>query len=209
MPLIKTVNQSLPDSGLIMMAAEALKSGGIVVVPTETRYGMAVRIDDSSCLEHLYQVKKRRPDHPTAVFVRSHEEINHFGMVNRMAARLVDTFLPGPMTLVIPAKSGYNPPLTVENKIGIRYSSSKVIAQLLDNVQFNFTATSANISGQGDPASIAEIVALFDDEVDFYLDAGPLEALSSTVIDCTEKEIKILRDGAITEEQIKLALGES
>jgi L-threonylcarbamoyladenylate synthase len=192
-----------------MMAAEVLKDGGIVVVPTETRYGMAIRIDDSSCLERLYHIKKREKSLPTAIFVRSHEEIGHFGTLNNFSSRLAESFLPGPMTLVIPAKPGYAPPLTAENKIGIRYSSSKVIADLLENVQFNFTATSANISGTGELTQISEIAGIFEDEIDLYLDAGPLGSISSTVVDCTGRTAQVLRLGAISEEQIRLSLRES
>ena len=209
MALIQTISQISPDQGIIMMAAEVLKDGGIVVVPTETRYGMAVRIDDPSCLERLYRIKNRETSLPTAIFVRSIEEISHFGTLNKFSSRLAESFLPGPMTLVIPAKPGYTPPLTAENKIGIRYSSSKVIADLLENVQFNFTATSANLSGAGELTQIKQIAVIFQDEVDLYLDAGPLDSVSSTVVDCTGPEARILRPGSISEEQIRLSLGGS
>jgi len=208
MPLVKTINQSLPDRGIIMMAAEVLKDGGIVIVPTETKYGMAVRIDDPLCLERLYQIKKREKNLPTAIFVRSIEEISHFGILNKFSSRLAESFLPGPMTLVIPAKPGYGPPLTAENRIGIRYSSSDVIDDLLENVQFNFTATSANVSGTGELTHISEIADLFGDEIDLYLDAGPLDSISSTVIDCTGNTPQVLRPGAVSEEQIRLSLGD-
>ena len=106
------------------------------------------------------------------------------------------------MTIIIKAKPGIEPPLAVNGKIGLRYSSSAVISGLLKLVDFNFTATSANISGEKDLGTIEEAVEIFGDRIDMYLDAGVLDTAASTVIDCSGDDFRILRPGIITEEMI-------
>lgn len=143
---------------------------------------------------------------PTAIFVRSFDEIQKFGEINITAQKIAEKFLPGPITLVLKAHEDYPAPIVIDNKIGIRFSSSEIIKQLLARTDFNLTATSANISGDDDPENIEEAVDEFGKNIDLYLDAGPLNGLASTVVDCSGETYKILREGAISEEDIKKSL---
>lgn len=200
---ILKISKSRPDHKIIDQAARILSKGGIIVAPTETKYGLLGRIDDAKVMGRIYDLKGRKPKQPCAVFVRSHDEIFEFGCESKLSALLAQQFLPGPLTLVLKDKSGYPEPIVVGGKIGIRFSSSPIIAKLLNKIDFNVTATSANISGAGDPETIEEIAAIFRGKVDMYLDGGNLNALPSTVVDCSCDTYKILRSGAFTREEIK------
>ncbi|MEW5923548.1 MAG: L-threonylcarbamoyladenylate synthase [Candidatus Zixiibacteriota bacterium] len=200
---ILKISKSRPDNKTIDQAARILDSGGIIVAPTETRYGLLGRIDNPEVLKKLYGLKGRQERQPSAVFVRDHDEIFEFGCENKLSRTLAQQFLPGPLTLVLKDKSGYPEPIVIEGKIGIRYSSSLVIAKLLSKIKFNITATSANISGGHNLETIEEIAAVFRENVDLYLDGGQLNALPSTVVDCSSDTYKILRSGAFTREEIK------
>ncbi|MCX6826298.1 MAG: L-threonylcarbamoyladenylate synthase [candidate division Zixibacteria bacterium] len=202
-PLILAIDQFRPEEKAMSMATQVLETGGILVAPTETRYGLMTRIDNIDTVERLFALKKREKYLPTAIFVRSHDEIEDFGFGNPISRKLAKRFLPGPMTLILRTKKLYPPPIVVDGKIGIRYSSAAIVKGLLKRVSSNLTATSANLSGKESPKTISEIASLFKTEVALYLDAGPLAAAPSTVVDCSADGFVIRRHGAISEEEIK------
>jgi L-threonylcarbamoyladenylate synthase len=205
--MIVPVDPRNPLEAELSMTAELLRSGGLVVAPTETRYGLLIRADRPESLQRLFTVKGRSVLQPTSVFVADIAGAARLARINESATRLAKAFLPGPLTLVLPSIVAWEPPLVVAGKIGIRISSSPVIAGLVGRVEAPLTATSANRSGSPDLATAAEIQAVFGDEVDLYLDGGELMNDTSTVVDCTGPEVIILRRGAVDESEIRLVLG--
>jgi L-threonylcarbamoyladenylate synthase len=203
---IRKIDAKRPAEELIVLPADILKKGGIVVAPTETKYGLLGRIDKTETIDKLYDLKKRPATMATAIFVRSQDEIFRFGMETKISKKLAADFLPGPLTLVLKNISDYHKPVVINNKIGVRYSSSPVMQKLLDAVDFNLTATSANLSGGDELDTIENIAEIFGDDVDLYLDAGRLNAPSSTVVQCINDEYQILREGAIAEDAITKSL---
>jgi len=201
-PNILKTDRSGSIMDMIVMTAEILKDGGIVVAPSETRYGLLGRIDRTETVERLYKLKKRPQTAAVAVFVKSKRIISNLARENKISKKLSDRFLPGPLTLVMKDKSGLAPPIVVDGKIGIRYSSSELITKILSIGDYYLTATSANISGCGDLETIDEIARSFGTDVDLYLDSGCLDAPPSTVVECLEDECLILREGAISKEKI-------
>ncbi len=207
-PRILRVDPVSPDGAILKMAADILEKKGIVVAPTETKYGLLTRSDDMSAVERLFSLKNRPTSQPTAIFLRSRTEIGIFGYESDISKRLADCFLPGPLTLVLKARPEYAGPIAVKGKIGLRISSSPLIAALLNLRPFNLTATSANLSGEKEPRSVSEIAARLGDEVNLYLDGGELSGSVSTVVDCSGNDYTVLRHGAISESRIKECLGE-
>lgn len=196
-----------PDDTALEEAAGILSRGGLVVAPTETRYGLLARADLQPLLERLYAVKLRPLDQATAVMVGGAKDIEALGEMTPSARLLMERFLPGPLTLVLRARPDWPPPRVVEGKIGLRWSSSPVIDGLLRHVDCPLTATSANISGRPDPESVEEIVSQFGDRIDLYLDAGPLTGPTSTVVDFSGRTPRILREGAIPRADIEREIG--
>ncbi len=180
----------------------ALQNGELVVVPTETRYGLLVNASDNRALEKLYQAKNRPGFMPTAVFVKSYEEIFEYGESTLAAEKLAQAFLPGPLTLILKTKIPTQKYVVYKGKIGIRFSSSKLVSDLLSRVDFPLSATSANISGKNECDSIEEIKNEFSDLVSLYIDGGNLTNSPSTVVDVSEKIICFHRVGAISQEKI-------
>jgi len=201
-PDIRKIDPHRPDRDLVARAGRILLDGGLVVAPTETRYGLLGRIDRTETVDRIFRMKKRPPTMPTSVFVVSREEIGRLGETNRYSEKLADNFLPGPLTLILRDKSGYPPPIVVDGKIGLRLSSSEIIAALLETTRINLTATSANLSGQREPETISGIADSFGTKIDLYLDSGALKSLTSTVVDCSGGECRILRQGAVKAEAI-------
>ena len=192
----------LENSKLLLQIISSLKNNQIIVAPTETRYGLLVRADNRIALDNLYETKQRPSFMPIAVFVKSLKEIDDLAVMNEISTKLINKFFPGPLTLVLKARIVYPEPVVVNNKIGIRYSSSKIITKIVNAVDFPLTATSANLSGQKENETIEEIYQTFGQKVDFLLDQGRLNLLPSTVVDCSENRCHILRVGAIDENEI-------
>ena len=197
------IDYDSPDDGYLNLAASVLNDNGLVVAPTETRYGLLVRADRNILLEKLFEVKKRDMTLPTSIFLSKVSDIENYADLNRKASLLAERFLPGPLTLVLKANISASPPLVIDGKIGIRISSAPVIRELLKKVNYPLSATSANISGSPEPVSIEEIVDMLGKKVNLYLDCGNLTAMPSTVVDCSGIEPLILREGSITQEQIE------
>lgn len=201
-PLILDINPYAPRGDIIMKAAAILRDDGLIVAPTETRYGLLARHDHRRALEKMIKLKGRKAEIPVALFVPSIADISKLGELNHRAEALAHKYLPGPLTLVLKAKRDLGPPLAVDGKIGIRYSSSEVIKALLAVSDFYPTATSANLSGHEQPVTVDEIAAMLGDSVSLYLNSGPLAGDVSTVVDCSGAVPIILREGAITKSEI-------
>jgi len=169
----------------------------VVVAPTETRYGMLARSDRQAGLERVYHLKNRPLTQPTAIMVPSPFDLPRYGIMTLEAERLSAAFLPGPLTLVLRAVPDWPPPRVVDGRIGLRCSSSPLVAALLAVVRCDLTATSANRTGEADLPDVKEIAALFGDGIDLYLDGGELTGPTSTVVDCSRPGVRILREGPI------------
>ncbi len=204
---VRIIEENNPDPALINQTVSILKKGGIVVAPTETLYGLLTRADDIQSVDRLYQVKNRPKEMPCALFVNSYNEIWEYGAKNDMAAKLAVKFLPGPLTLILKSIVSFPDQIVISGKIGVRFSPSKLIGDILGKLDFPLTATSANLSGGEESDSIAKIIDTFGDKIDFYLDSGVKKVLPSTVVDCSSDLVKILREGAITNKEIYSILG--
>lgn len=192
-----------PDPTIIDRAAALLVDDGIIVAPTETRYGLLTRADRPQNLQRLYRLKERDLKAPMAVFVKDKTMLAEQAQLSEAANRLARRFLPGPLTLVVNANGPDNPPVVNGGKMGVRVSSSPLIKALADRVNYPITATSANKSGRPDPTGIEDAIADFGDQVDLYLDSGELDGPLSTVVDCTRQPVLILREGALSREEIE------
>ena len=191
-----------PDPAVVAQALRVLEDGGLVVAPTETRYGLLANARSDDTLKQLFALKQRPLSMPTAVFVANLEQAGEYAEITDLARRLSQVFLPGPLTVVLKTNRAVEAPLSADGKMGFRISSAPVIGALLECAGFPLTATSANRSGSAEPVTVREIVDLFGDKVALYLDAGRLDQPASTVADCSTEIPEILRAGAIAPEAL-------
>ncbi|MFH2035457.1 MAG: L-threonylcarbamoyladenylate synthase [Candidatus Zixiibacteriota bacterium] len=206
MSRILKIDKDHPEPSIIYKAAAILKEGGIIISPTETLYGMLCRADRIESVREIYKIKGRNLDMPCSIFVDSIDQITNLGELDQTAKTIALTFLPGPLTLVLKNLSSYEKPIVNNEKIGFRYSSCPVIIELLQILKIPLTATSANLSGNPELITVDEMVEVFGEKINLYLDSGPLKALTSTVVECLENKFNILRRGAISEADIKNCL---
>lgn len=190
-------------SDLVKKAVEVLSTpGGVVLVPTETVYGLICDWEDDLARQRIYELKGRSENKPLAMFAASTEMAEKFGArLNHEANILLNTFAPGPITVIAPGGGKYP-------TIGIRIPDHEFIRQLLEQYSRALASTSANASGKPNVLTTGEAVAELNGTVDLVIDGGtlPSDAAASTVVNACEKPCRILRHGPITEEAIKKAL---
>jgi len=190
-------------------AIEALRSGEVVVYPTETFYGMGADALSPAALDRLFALKGREPGKPVALIAADARSAFELAReVPEAARRLADAFWPGPLTLVLPARDDLPAPLIgPDGGVGVRVSSHPIARALAAGLRRPITATSANLAG-GQPAStLGEARDAFGAKVKVYLEGGRLTATApSTVVACDHDGWRILRAGAISDRVVAAAL---
>ncbi len=185
------------DSLMIDEAASAILKGGIVAMPTETVYGLAVDPDKKESLKRLYELKQRPKEMPLSLALADKRAAvnSHFSVLPPFGYRLIEKFWPGPLTIIYFDKA--------ENTIGVRVPSDPVANKILAKLAKAVFLTSANLSGSKDAVSGAEVENIFDGKLDLIVDSGNTTyGKSSTIIDLTLHPFKILRNGVISEQEI-------
>ena len=193
-------------------AVETILRGGLVAVPTETVYGLAGNGLDASAVAQIYDVKGRPAIKPLSLLVPGLEVATTVCAVIPESARLLaDAFWPGPLTLVLPRTDGVPDIVTAGgDTIGVRCPDHPKTLEFLKLAGVPAAAPSANISNQPSPKSAEDVLAYFDGKIDCVIDGGTcaLGVESTLVLLSSEPGFyKILRQGALPEEDIQRALG--
>ncbi|MFQ5910904.1 MAG: L-threonylcarbamoyladenylate synthase [Thermoplasmata archaeon] len=182
----------------------ALEEGKLVVFPTETLYGLGGDPENRETVERIYLLKGRPRDDPLPVAVSSWEDVQGIAEVNNLARTLFDEFLPGPLTLVLKKKrqSSFRW-ISRGRTIGIRIPFQPLAVELAE--EFGpITATSANLHGGEGPTSVEAAIDQLGSKVDYYIDGGRTNlGVPSTIVDLSQNEIRVLREGAIQRERIE------
>jgi L-threonylcarbamoyladenylate synthase len=180
-------------------AASALRAGGVVVVPTETVYGLAALPAVPGATRRVFELKGRSADVPLAVLCADAEQALSLAEApSGQARRLAERYWPGPLTLVLRRRPGLGYELgEPATTIGLRCPDHAVVQALAAEVG-PIATTSANRHGAPTPPDAAGVEALFGDRVALVLDAGVCAGVPSTVVDATGPELRILRQGELT-----------
>jgi L-threonylcarbamoyladenylate synthase len=194
-----------PDQQGLDEAAEILRSGGLVAMPTETVYGLAANALDPIAVARIFEAKRRPSFDPLIVHLPSADRAFALATSVPEAARLLAaTFWPGPLTLVLPRAATIPDIVAAElPTVGLRVPAHPVARQLLERVGIPLAAPSANLFGFVSPTSAAHVLNGLDGRIDALIDGGPCtHGLESTVVAFDDDRPIILRHGAITREQI-------
>jgi L-threonylcarbamoyladenylate synthase len=192
-------------------AVDALTDGELIVYPTETFYALGADASDEDALRRLLAAKGREAERTVALIAA--DSAMAFALAREVpdaARRLAEAFWPGPLTLVIPARSGLPQALVGPDQgVGVRVSSHRVAHELARRLGRPITATSANRAGEPPAAKLAGARAAFGDKVKVYLEGGTLAASApSTLVGFEAGGIKVLRQGAISARELGAALAE-
>lgn len=186
-------------------AVEVLRDGGVVALPTDTVYGIAVSLATPGGIERLFRIKGRPPDKAVMVLLDDATQAARAGRITPAAAALAAVYWPGGLTVIVPQRPDVPWPAALtggSSTIGLRVPDHDAPRTLARSVG-PMPTTSANLTGVPEAADAAGIVAQLGGAIDLVLDGGPaLGGLPSTIVDCTGAQARIVRDGAVPAEAI-------
>jgi len=200
---MKTIIVPAHSPDAIKQALDVLRTGGLVAFPTDTVYGVGALAFNGKAVESIYIVKDRLIEKAIPVLIGEESDLEKVGMdIPDIAYKLATRFWPGPLTVLVPKKPTLPESVSATDTIGVRVPDHGVARALL-RAAGPMAVTSANISGQQSPSTAEEVFAQLSGRIELIIDGGKTPGgVPSTLVDCTGKEIKILRDGPIALEDL-------
>lgn len=193
-----------PSENAIAKTVAILNTGGIAAYPTETFYGLGARFDHAHALNRIYALKHRPQDKALPVIIANRHQLALLAETVPVTAEvLIERFWPGPLTLILPARSSLTEGIVYEQKIAVRIPGPSFALELVHAAGFPITSTSANPSGMPPARNIAMITGYFAHGIDLIVNGGETVSLTpSTIIDLCGEIPRIVREGAISPETI-------
>lgn len=191
----------------ILQATQILKQGGLVVIPTETVYGLAANAMDTEAVKKIFELKGRPANHPLIVHIASVDFLKQWAKdIPETAYQLAEHFWPGPLTLILNKRDDIQTIVTGgQNTIGLRCPNNPLTLELLRAFGGGLAAPSANRFGHISPTTAQHVRDEFGAQTPIILDAGACDiGIESTIIDLTQTPARILRPGQISFEQLQV-----
>jgi L-threonylcarbamoyladenylate synthase len=188
-------------------AAEVLRAGGVVVVPTDTVYGLAARPDDADAVRTVYRLKDRPEGMPLPVLAATLDQVRALGVeVTDAGSALADRWWPGPLTLAFGFGPGERPQwLDARDEVAVRIPDHDFVRGLLRTTGV-LLVTSANPHGTPTPRAAGDVAASLGHAVDLIVDGGELTEVPSTLVNVRAAGAVVEREGAITRAEIERVL---
>lgn len=200
---MKTEILSAQTPNVITNALEILLSGGLVAFPTDTVYGVGCLAFHQQAIESIYVAKDRPIEKAIPVLIGDNEDLVKVAEeIPIFAMKLIARFWPGPLTVLVPKKPTLPEAISATSTVGVRVPDHD-IARVLLRLAGPMAVTSANISGQQSPTTAQQVFAQLGGRIPMILDGGETPGgVPSTLVDCSDGEIQVLREGPITKEQL-------
>jgi L-threonylcarbamoyladenylate synthase len=205
------ISTETPDPVAIRYAAEFIRRGELVAVPTDTFYGIAADPFNLAAVDQIYRVKGRPETRALPILVKSVAQAIVLARdVPYTFHKLAETFWPGPLTILVEASSGVPLKVTANTgNVAIRWPKSAIVNALIDILQGPITGTSGHISGQPACASALDLVEQLGDRLPLIIDAGNTPGnLASTIVKLDGDDWMVMREGVISEQAIREALAD-
>ena len=189
---------------------EVLDNDGLVIFPTETVYGIASKATSLKAVDKLYEAKKRPRDKAINIMVGDGKDISKYAKINsEIEAKIIEEFMPGGITLILDKVDDFGEGFTLSNNtIGVRIPNNTIALKILKNISFPLTVPSANISNKPSGTEVNDIIDDFRNTVDIIIDGGKsVDSIPSTIVRVEDNKINILRQGKISEDEIKERVG--
>ena len=202
---------SATDPKTAPTAANFIMNGELVAIPTETVYGLGANGLDENAVAKIFEAKGRPQDNPLILHISGPEQIELFcHHIPQAAYDLAEKFWPGPLTMVLPAKSNVPRRTTAGlDTVGIRCPDSDVTREIIRLAGVPLAAPSANISGKPSTTTAEHVLHDHDGKIDAVVDGGPCRVgVESTIVDLTEERPRLLRPGGVTPEELLEVLGD-
>lgn len=198
-----------PDPGAVEAAAEVLAQGELLVLPTDTVYGLACRADDHTAVLKLYAAKQRPLTKALPLLLPNMRALQHVAAdIGEPLRRLAEQFWPGPLTVVIYKCAAVSNLVTAGRPtVGVRVPDLPLTVAILAACPFPVAVTSANLSEASPAGAVPQLPTRLLEKVALVVDGGPCPGSTpSTVVDVTVAPAQVLRSGPITSSQIRAVL---
>ena len=208
---MNTLFLSAEDPQTPVIAANIIKNGGLVAIPTETVYGLGANGLDENAVLKIFEAKGRPQDNPLILHISGPEQIEQFAHhIPQSAYDLAEKFWPGPLTIILPAKE-LIPKRTTGGltTVGLRCPDCNITREIIRQAGVPVAAPSANISGKPSTTTAEHVRHDHDGRIDAIVDGGACRVgVESTIVDLTERRPRLLRPGGIVPEQLLEVLGD-
>lgn len=202
----RVIRAEEPDA--VEQALAVWRAGGLVVFPTDTVYGLSALPDSTKALHRMRRIKGRGDGAFIALLLSGLEELPRFATLPEAVQPIAQHFWPGPVTLMLPRTEIVSPEIGEGPRVGIRVPALPLARTLIRAAGGALAVTSANLPGHPAARNAQEVLAQLDSEVDLVIDGGwvPIGS-TSTVVDCTRWPPVVVREGPISEVDIRGVLG--
>ena len=208
---MQTLLLSAREPGTPALAAELIKRGELVAIPTETVYGLGANGLDEAAVAKIFEAKGRPQDNPLILHICGPEQIELFcHHIPQKASDLARTYWPGPLTMVLPARDSVPRRTTAGlDTVAVRCPDNAVTREIIRLSGVPIAAPSANLSGKPSTTTAEHVLHDHDGRIAAVVDGGPCRVgVESTIVDLTEDRPRLLRPGGITPEQLVAVLGD-
>ena len=204
---IVKINSDMPEASLVRYAADQIRAGEVLGMPTDTFYGLAADPFNLRAVDRVYEIKSRSRHKPLSLLIESVEQAEELARpLPEEFHALARKFWPGPLTIIVRAASRLPLKVTANTgNVALRIPSSAIPLAVVQAARIAITATSANLSGESECTTALAVRDQLQDRISIIVDGGPSpREVSSTIIDLTDEEArwKIMREGAIPSQEI-------
>ncbi len=195
------IDRHNPDQKLIRDAADVLRDGGLVIIPTDTVYGIAANMLNKKAMQRLNELKQRPKNKPFSLHIDEKEQLGKYCKNVPVAAyKLINKFWPGPLTLILPSNQR-------NSTVGVRLPDDPVALGIIAAAAVPVVCPSANLAGNPAPIEFEQAIKDFNGLVDMAVDAGKTKfAKESTIVNAIDAKPAIVREGAVSREEIEKTL---
>jgi tRNA threonylcarbamoyl adenosine modification protein (Sua5/YciO/YrdC/YwlC family) len=203
---IVKINCDKPEASLVQYAAEQIRSGQVLGMPTDTFYGLAADPFNLRAVDRVYEIKSRLRHKPLSLLIENVDQAEELGRLPQEFYALARRFWPGPLTIIVRAASRLPLKVTANTgNVALRVPNSKIALAVVQAAGIPVTATSANLSGAAECTSAAAVRDQLQGRISIIVDGGPSpREVASTIIDLTDEDARwrIMREGAISAQEI-------
>ncbi len=186
------------------LAVEYLNNDEVIALPTETVMGLAIKATSISAYDKLVQVKNRPENKAFPFIVYCKEEANKYAYIDDLTSKIMDAFMPGPLTIILKKKDSVSDYITnYKETIAIRIPDDKVLLNIVRELNSPILLTSANKSGEKASINSDEVYEVFKDEIPLIIKGKCEYNIASTIIEINNKQVNIIREGIIKKEEIE------
>lgn len=182
---------------------EVIKNGGVVIMPTDTIYGIIADATNEKAIQKVYEMKKRNENKPMLMLVNGIKMLNQYvSSINDIENKLIDELWPGALTIIFNKKNVSDLLTGGLDTVGIRYPDNELLINIMNELNVPLLSTSVNVSGDASATCIDNINESILNNVDYVYNVGECKGEASTIVVVKDSELRVLREGSIKSNEI-------